>query len=205
MNKKTDKKHKNAKYKSLYEAAYEAMNSSVLAYDCGTLCNHNCCRNDYDDPENFGVYLLPFEYEHLLKDTEMIEASKLVRHSAKEHFIPKSVGALNYFLCDAEKDCLRDYRPIQCRTYPLEPHIENDTLTLLVEKDQIHACPLINMKDSWQKDYIKGIYKGWSLLIQIPEVKRLVLFDSHIRKRENNVLYSLTEEECEYFENIVEK
>jgi hypothetical protein len=200
MNNKNEKSkaaRKAPKYKALYQAAYAAMSTSVLTYDCGSLCNHNCCRNDYKDPENFGVYLLPFEYEHLLKETGMIKSHQLVRHSAKDHYIPKSVGALNYFLCDAEKDCLRDYRPIQCRTYPLEPHLENDVLTLVVEKDQIHACPLINMKDQWQKDYVEGIYKGWSLLIQIPDVRRLVVFDSQVRKREGNILYSLSANVCE--------
>lgn len=183
-------------YKALYEAAYEHMNTSVLDYDCGTLCSHNCCRNDYENPEDFGVYLMPYEYEHLLKDTEMIKPKQLVYHSSKDHFIPKSVGGLNYFYCDAEKDCLRHYRPIQCRTYPLEPHLQDGKLYLAVEKDQIHSCPLVQKRELWRPEYVEGIYKGWALLMQIPELRKLVAFDSDIRECEENYLYKLSEAEC---------
>jgi len=185
---------KEVNYKELYEAAYAAMNSSVLDYDCGSLCNHNCCRNDYENPEEFGVYLLPYEYEHLLKETGMVPDEKLVFHSAKDRFMPKAIKGLYYFYCDVEKDCLRHYRPIQCRTYPLEPHIEKGQLYLVVEKDQIHNCPLIKMKEKWQEAYLKGMYEGWSLLIQIPEVRKLVLYDSDFRLHEENILYKIGQE-----------
>lgn len=202
---KQDNNKKKEDYRVIYEMAYEAMNTSVLPYDCGKLCSHNCCRNDYENPEEFGVYLLPYEYEHFLKYTDAIKPNQLVRHTAKDRFIPKSVKGLNYFLCDSEKDCLRYYRPIQCRTYPLEPHLERDVLYLVVERDQIHSCPLIEMKSKWQPEYVRGIYRGWTQLMQIPEVRKLVLFDSDLRRREENVLYRLTGEECENFENIIEK
>lgn len=188
-NKTHKKEQKN--YKELYEAAYEAMNASVLDIDCGTLCSHNCCRNDYENPEEFGVYLLPFEYEHFLKETGMIQKHQLAWHAAKDRFMPKALKGLNYYYCQVEKDCLRQYRPVQCRTYPLEPHLENGHLTLVVEKDQIHACPLIQKCENWRKDYVEGMYEGWSLLIQIPEVRKLVQYDSDIRKREDNILYRI--------------
>jgi len=192
MAQQTEQNNKQAKnYKHIYEAAYEAMNNSVLDIDCGTLCSHNCCRNDYENPEEFGVYLLPFEYEHFLKNTGMMKPSQMDWHAAKDRFMPKSLKGLNYFYCNVEKDCLRQYRPVQCRTYPLEPHLENGKLSLIVEKDQIHECPLIQRREQWRADYVKGMYEGWSLLIQIPEVRKLVQYDSDCRKREGNVLYKI--------------
>lgn len=189
VNQQNNIKKSQNNYKDIYEAAYEAMNNSVLDIDCGTLCSHNCCRNDYDNPEEFGVYLLPYEYEHFLKETNMIGKHQLAWHSAKDRFMPKALKGLNYFYCKVEKDCLRQYRPIQCRTYPLEPHLENGSLVLVVEKDQIHACPLIQHKDRWRKEYVEGMYKGWALLLQIPKVKKLVQYDSDVRKWEENILY----------------
>lgn len=184
-------------YKAIYEAAYEAMNASVLETDCGALCSHNCCRNDYEDPEDFGIYLLPYEYEHFLKETGMIKPSQMVWHDAKDRFMPHELKGLNYFYCDAEKDCLRNYRPIQCRAYPLEPHIENNELFLVVEKDQFHNCPLLKQAENWRKEYIKGMYDGWSLLIQIPDVKKLVLYDSDQRRREENYTLKLSQADCQ--------
>lgn len=193
---KSKEKSTKKNYKEIYEAAYEAMNASVLEIDCGTLCSHNCCRNDYEDPEDFGVYLLPYEYEHFLVETGMIKKSQLAWHASKDRFMPKALKGLNYFYCNAEKDCLRQYRPVQCRAYPLEPHIENNELFLVVEKEQLHNCPLVKQADKWRKEYIKGMYEGWSLLIQIPDVKKLVQYDSDERKREGNYTLKLSEQDC---------
>ncbi len=94
-------------------------------------------------------------------------------------------------VCNLEKECLRDLRPIQCRTYPFEPIIINNQLKLIVQKVQDHKCPLISKKIYGEKQFIKGIYLGWEELLKISEIKAHIEYDSKLIMEEKNYQFIL--------------
>ncbi|QZY56465.1 hypothetical protein [Crassaminicella profunda] len=186
-------------YKSIYENAYELMDVQIIDGDCGKLCNHHCCRT-YDGEKKMGIYLMPYELESMLEDSEFITNFKVEKHTSFEYDIPHSIGYLYYIDCEDEFGCLRHLRPIQCRTYPFEPHIEKGQLYLTIEKDQIHNCPLIDKMEQWNEEFAKRIYLGWKELIKIENIRLMVKYDSKYRNIENNVKIKLSE--TEIFKNI---
>jgi len=171
------------------------MNETVLDGDCGKHCNHHCCRVDYEDGERMGVYLMPYEYEKMMKGSKLGSLIKLEKHTNKDYFISPKVKFLYYMFCDESTGCLRESRPIQCRTYPFEPYIENDELYLIIIEDQIHNCPMLDQMEIWRKEFIKGIYLGWKELIQIPKIKDVIAFDSLEKKMDNNIRMKFSEED----------
>ncbi|MEW9121821.1 MAG: hypothetical protein AB2421_03840 [Thermotaleaceae bacterium] len=174
-------------YKKIYVEAYEYMGEKVLEEDCGFLCNSHCCRNKTETGEYIGIYLMPYEYESVYQGTPLEKRLNVEKHSSKIYYIPPKIKFLYYFHCDKEAGCFREKRPIQCRTYPFEPHIEKGKLSLVVEKEQIHCCPLLGRIKDLRKEFIKGVYKGWETLIQIGEVQSLIEYDSQERQRQKNI------------------
>lgn len=173
--------------KEIMKKAYELMDEPILNENCGLLCNFHCCRDKDSKGNELGMYLIPLEYESIFGDKENIRIKKVKKEEHGDIYLPDSVGDIYYMYCDGAMNCLRELRPIHCRTYPLLPHIENGTLKLVIEKNQIHDCPVLNMEDKWRKEYIKGIFEAWKLLLQIPKVKILVKYDSDNRIRYNNI------------------
>jgi hypothetical protein len=176
-------------YKEVYQRAYAHMSEKVIEEDCGLLCNSHCCRNFTEDGEEIGLYLMPYEYESVFKDTPLEERFHFEKHTSKDYYVPPKVKYLYYFHCNKEEGCIRDLRPIQCRSYPFEPHLEGNSLSLVVEKEQIHQCPLLDKIGELRKEFVVGIYLGWKQLMEIPEVKQLIQYDSDIRKRDQNISY----------------
>lgn len=183
-------------YDKIYLEAYKYMGEKVLEEDCGLLCNSHCCRNKTETGERIGIYLMPQEFESVYQGTALEQRLKVERHSSKIYYIPPRVKFLYYFHCDKEQGCFRELRPIQCRSYPFEPHLEKGKLTLVIEKEQIHHCPLLDRLQDLRKDFIKGIYKGWEILLQIPEVRLLVEYDSQERIRCSNILHQYLIDDC---------
>ncbi|MFZ5967891.1 MAG: hypothetical protein ACOYVK_12055 [Bacillota bacterium] len=174
-------------YKHIYQTAYLHMGERVTEEDCGLLCGSHCCRNRTEDGEEIGIYLMPYEYESVFRGTKLEERFRFEKHSSKVYYIPPKVKFLYYFHCNKEEGCIRDVRPIQCRTYPFEPHLEGKRLQLVVEKQQIHGCPLLDRLEDVREAFVEGVMLGWQALLQIPEVKSLIQYDSEIRKKENNI------------------
>ncbi len=167
--------------KEIFEKAYTLMNEPVIEGNCGTLCNYHCCRDDGDDGEKMGIYLLPLEYETMIRGNAFEKRLGITRHTNKVYEMPSKIKSLYFVYCSDSSQCLRDHRPIQCRTYPYEPHIENGELYLIVLKDQIHQCPLLKQEEKWRKEFIQGVYAGWQLLITIPIIRYLIEYDSRER------------------------
>jgi len=174
-------------YKAIYKKAYQLMNEPIIDGNCGLLCDFHCCRDLDEDGSRLGVYLWPLEYEAIYEKSDTFEIEKVPKEEHGDIHMPKDLSDMYYFYCDGSRNCPRDLRPLHCRTYPIEPHIESDVLMLVVEKDQIHSCPLLNQVEQWREEYINGIHEAWLLLIQIPEVKTLVKYYSDNRIRYNNV------------------
>lgn len=171
-------------YKRIFDKAYQLMNEAVIDGNCGELCGFHCCRHSDPDGEKLGMYLLPLEFEYMqsavVKDFSV--------HRSVFYDMPPKIKKMYYIFCDEDKGCLRDFRPIQCRTYPFEPHIENGQFSLVIEKHQMHRCPLLGVTSEWRQAYIDGIFKGWSELIKIPIIHYYIAHLSQERVEQENIL-----------------
>lgn len=169
-------------YKAIFRQAYELMNEPIIDGNCGELCDYHCCRSNQIDKDRLGIYLLPFEFEAM---QDSMDADYEV-HSSKKYVMPIQIKKLYYIFCDGPQGCMRGLRPIQCRTYPFEPHIDNDVLYLVIEKDQIHNCPLLSRQELWRWEFVKGIYDGWELLLKIPKINHYITELSKARNEKFN-------------------
>jgi len=172
--------------KERIEKIYEILNRvSPVDYDCGKLCNQRCCTYDGKDYSNDDliIYLIPGE-------EKMFESSKSfeVKHfDIKEINYPHSWKEGVYTVkCLNPPKCERQIRPIQCRTFPLIPHIDKSNHFYLIfdESEYPYECPLIKENISLNEDFINETYKVWRLLLKNKLVYDLVDMDS--RKRENS-------------------
>ena len=125
--------------KTTYRAIYKLLDLvSPVDFDCGILCGAACCLCDYE-PEDIeytaagdenadkymGLMLLPGE-EKVFDDSddEWISWGSLL---AEDYDYPESWhGRVPFIQCRTAPLCKRNKRPIQCRTFPLSPHIDED-------------------------------------------------------------------------------
>ena len=169
-------------YRERYEKAYQAMSETMIDGNCGELCKGHCCRRIMENGEPLGIYFLPFEYEVMQAGKNLIEPSTLEIHKSDDFELPEGIEQLVYGFCRDITQCDRELRPIQCRTYPFEPHIENGELELIIEKEQVHQCPLLSQRERWNPAFEKGILEGWKILLQIPEVRAVIVAESEERR-----------------------
>lgn len=162
---------------------YEKLNRyELLDYDCGRLCGAACCTagGSYGD-ENMGIYLLPGE-EELLEGEDWLN---VVVSDASEHDLPESwTGKVYFAKCKTPPICPRDKRPIQCRTFPLAPHIDEDGDLIMIYNDLKlpYECPLIEEEIPLEDDFVDAITDVWEELMQDPLIYDLVLMDSEARE-----------------------
>lgn len=160
----------------IFRIAYEKMNEPIIEGNCGELCGFHCCRSHESD-EALGMYLLPLEFEAVQKNLNV----PYEVHSSKTYDL-KGVKKQYYIFCHNDSGCLRNHRPIQCRTYPLVPHLENENLHLVIDNEQLHDCPLIHKRELWREAYIKGVYEGWQLLLTLKPIKKYIRAQSKERE-----------------------
>lgn len=180
--------------KRTYQAIYRLLDRvSPVPYDCGTLCGAICCTCGQDD-EELGIYLLPGEEKvHNRKDSWLTWMTE----RAEDYDFPESwTGSVHFVRCKTPPVCPREKRPLQCRTFPLTPHIdENDTLTLIWNDTELpYQCPLIKNKTELTPSFIKATYTCWKHLIRDPLIYDLVRQDSL------NRIFPETSEEIEDLE-----
>ena len=169
----------------ILDKAYALMDQSVIEGNCGELCGNHCCRPLDEQGEKMGMYLLPYEYKYL-KMKNGLKGMVVEYHDQETFELPEGIEGMYYLFCDEEK-CLRGLRPIQCRTYPFEPHLVDGQLYLVIEKQQVHSCPLLVMQDEWRQAFVEGIFDGWALLLSIPKIKHYIQGESNNRNKENNI------------------
>lgn len=173
-------------------------------YDCGTLCNSICCvcDNDKSKDKDMVIYLLPGEEEVFLDSNDESENIKnnnenlndneknwfeIAKENTKYYEYPKSWSGDVFFIrCKTPPTCNRKFRPIQCRTFPLNPHIDlENNLHLIYEiNESTYICPLIKENIKLNQDFIDKTYSAWKLLIQDKLIYDLVKMDSKIRDNE---------------------
>ena len=169
--------------KEKYQEIYEMLNRvEVLDHDCGSLCGAACCtRGGSYSEEEMGIYLLPGE-EELLKDEEWLDIKV---SDASEHDLPESwTGKVHFARCKTPPICRREMRPIQCRTFPLAPHIEESgELTMIYNDLELpYECPLIEEEIPLNDDYVDAMYETWEMLTEDPLIYDLVKMDSEARE-----------------------
>lgn len=172
--------------KNTYKAIYRLLDRvSPVNYDCGTLCGAACCTCGHDeslDDMQLGIYLLPGEEKLFDKNDEWLEWTS---EYAEDFDFPESwTGKVHFIRCKTPPVCPREKRPLQCRFFPLEPHIlEDGTLRLILNTvDLPYTCPLIDKRMELTPSFIQATYTVWKRLITDPLIYDLVVQDSEDRE-----------------------
>lgn len=153
-------------------------------FDCGKLCGEVCCVYDADEThtEELVLYLLPGE-ELMYEDSPDFE---LYYMDSSEIRYPHSWKDNIYLVkCKNPPRCDRSIRPIQCRTFPLVPHIsKNGEFHLVLDETEFpYECPIIRDHIKLNANFINVTYEIWKMLISNPLVYDLVDMDSKDRDR----------------------
>lgn len=149
-----------------------------VPYDCGTLCGSICCSSAAFDGEDPYIYLLPGEKEYLEACGSRMH---IVRQRRDEHDLPVSWGQYVYIAyCCGKEMCDRHLRPIQCRTFPLQPGIsKNGELGLVLCRADIpYHCPFLDGSLTVSDDFKSAVFMAWQLLIEDEAIRDLVISDS---------------------------
>ena len=75
-------------------------------------------------------------------------------------------------------------RPVQCRTFPLAPHITEEGHLCLIyndDDDLPYCCPMIEDETELDPDFIQATLTVWKHLIRDPLIYDLVKMDSEAR------------------------
>lgn len=164
-----------------YKAIYRLLDRvSPLDTDCGLLCDAACCMDG--SGEDTGIFLLPGEEAiHNKEDWAIWEED-----DAAEYNYPDSWDRLFFVKCKGPKGCNRTLRPIQCRSFPLLPHIKPDGELILVynDVDLPYGCPLIDDEIPLNDDFVQATLTVWKHLIRDQRIYDLVLEDSLDRGNE---------------------
>lgn len=177
--------------KRTYQAIYRLLDRvSPVPFDCGTLCGAACCScedtgtNPDDTEYEMGIYLYPGE-EKLFTGKE--SWLRWTMEYAEDYDFPDSWQGKIYFArCICAPHCPRELRPLQCRFFPLAPHLMADGRLVLIRSDLElpYGCPLISDRLPLTPSFVKATYTVWSHLIRDPLLADLVAYDSSFRKDE---------------------
>lgn len=172
-----------------YAAIYRLLNRvSPLSGDCGTLCQAACCTCGGDsNTENeldfdMGIYLLPGEEKLFTRKETWLKWSV---ENAEDYDFPDSwFGKIYFVRCNCAPHCPREKRPLQCRFFPLAPHLTEEGQLILIYSDAElpYTCPLISEKMELTPSFIKATYTVWKRLIKDPLIFDLVTWDSSVRE-----------------------
>lgn len=164
--------------KKSIERIYQRLDEvTPVDFDCGKLCGEVCC---VDDSEDLALYLLPGE-ELMYEDSSEFELYYI--DSSQIKYPHSWKGEIFLVKCINPPKCDRSIRPIQCRTFPLIPHLDKKGEFHLIfdESDFPYTCPLVHNHIKLNEDFIKTTYKIWVMLIRNPLVYDLVDMDSRMR------------------------
>lgn len=191
-----------------YLAMYRLLDRvSPLDFDCGKLCGAACCTAERaGDPKDevsascsiepfdseMGIYLFPGEHKvfqsiNTLSDEQASgEWLSWKEEDPEDYDFPESwKGKVYYVNCKGPLMCNRKYRPLQCRTYPLTPHISKEGELSLIYNDwkTPYRCPLIEDEIPLNDDFVQATFTVWKHLILDPLIYDLVKMDSEERER----------------------
>lgn len=166
--------------RSVYQYIYQILSRvTPLDYDCGTLCGQACCNPNHPGT---GIYLLPNEDSMFTRHEDWLEWEE---HQASQYDFPPSwTGEVQFVRCT--RPCPREQRPIQCRTFPLAPHLVHGQALILIKEvlPLPYECPILKQGIPLSSNFAPTLYEAWSLLNQTRLIHDLLVHDS--RKRERN-------------------
>lgn len=113
---------------------------------------------------------------------------------AEDYEFPESWHGKVYFLqCNAAPFCDRKNRPLQCRTFPLAPHLdENGKFYMIYHSGHLpYRCPLIDEEISLSESFLKATYTVWLHLLREPLIYDLIEMDSLQRIEDDEPLQIL--------------
>ena len=189
--------------KDTIKAIYRLLDRfSPINGNCGKLCGSICCTYEYetssesqpsiDENLSLGLYLLPGEEKLFTGREDWLEWNW---EYAEDYEFPESWHGKVYFLkCKTAPFCHREMRPLQCRIFPLTPHLdENGQLFMIYQSGQLpYTCPLISEKIKLNDDFVKANFTVWKHLLRDPLIRDLVEMDSYFRIQDGediNILY----------------
>jgi hypothetical protein len=183
--------------KSTFAAIYRLLDRvSPIDGDCGRLCGSVCCcagteETDAQAPK-LGIYLLPGENKLLTDFARLFEWSA---GKAEEGDFPDSWRGDVYFIrCKTPPVCQRNIRPLQCRFFPLAPHLlaDGSLRMILFPMGRLpYVCPLISERYPLSERFIRASYTVWGRLIRDPLIRDLVEYDSADRDADEQVFVTL--------------
>ena len=166
--------------KETYGQIYKMLDAvSPLDCDCGALCGAACCTGGDGD---MGIYLLPGEEEYLKDSGDWLKWSE---ENAEDYDFPSSWTGKVYFVqCKTPPHCPRERRPIQCRSYPLLPHLTRGGELSMVycDVETPYRCPLIEEEMPLNDDFVEVTKQAWAMIIEDRRIYDLVRMDSKARE-----------------------
>ena len=165
--------------KRTYQAIYRLLNYiTPLTTDCGALCGAACCTSEEED---MIIYLLPGEEKLFTRREDWLIWDYDL---AEDYDFPESwFGKVYYVRCKTAPVCPREMRPLQCRFFPLAPHLTEDGVLHLIRYpgDLPYVCPLLEKYVRLEPRFVKAVHTVWTHLIRDPLIYDLVEFDSSDR------------------------
>ena len=162
--------------KETWQAVYDRLNQvNPVGFDCGIICGAACC--DVSQPY-LGMYLLPGEEQVHNQNDGWLQWTE---EPVEPDYHPASWDGTVWFVrCQGPEHCNREKRPIQCRTFPLLPHLTDDNRLQLIFNDLelSYYCPLLGQSSKLQPDFIEETWHAWNTLIQDPLIYDYVKQDS---------------------------
>ena len=159
--------------KRTYQAIYRLLDRvSPVPFDCGTICGAACCLAQ--DDEELGIYLLPGEDKIHDKHADWLTWTS---QRTDEYDFPESWhGVVHFVKCKTPPHCPRECRPIQCRTFPLAPHLTEDGELQLIysDSDLPYCCPLIEEEADLDPRFVRATLTVWRHLIRDLLIRALV-------------------------------
>lgn len=146
----------------LYKSIYRLWDDiTPLCTDCGTLCNHACCKPD-PFGEN-GMYLFPGEEKLFYNNANYRVLDTAFYYTDTKH--------AKLVVCRGA--CQRDMRPLSCRIFPYVPYYRKGSGFKIIPDPRAYSvCPLArNYKYvNFEKKYFRAIHKTFSLLTRFSVV-----------------------------------
>ncbi len=170
-----------------YRAIYRLLDRvSPVPFDCGMICGAACCLPE--EADDMGIYLLPGEEK--IHDRHADWLTWTTQRTAEYEFPASWKGVVHFVRCKEPPHCPRSMRPIQCRSFPLLPHLtEAGELQLIYDDSDLpYCCPLIDDEAELMPDFVRATYTVWKHLIRDPLIYDLVEMDSREREEPEPVM-----------------
>lgn len=127
-------------------------NVTPLKRDCGKICHEACCSDTLGDDS--GMLLFPGE-EEIMADNPCFRIEEG----------SYSINGTPARICVCEGMCRRKDRPLSCRIFPLTFHVENGSVTAVMNAEALSLCPLAAMNmDSLSREFVTAVENAGQLL-----------------------------------------